>query len=241
MSSENTLYVAVSYSLIVSRAVSLSLHPSHSYTMLASFVIATLAGLATAAPATASKQASVSCPLLHDGRVPSSFALKSFDTTNNIFNPDYVKGNNLNWSQILSFPTGSSSRFDGTTYKPLEVTINNASIFQTQYGFRRAGLLFANDTGNTSSDYGVVTLHWSVKQDTQRPLNLTHEYLNVWHETNDFSADQFQFNTGTKISSNGANKSSWQLLDRNSNLLWSTPINFKDWQNFAVTLDYVKK
>ncbi|EKG17976.1 hypothetical protein MPH_04784 [Macrophomina phaseolina MS6] len=118
------------------------------------------------------------CPILLDGRVPSNATLASFDTENGIFNPDYVKGNNVTWSQILEEPAGVlPSKFDVPDYKPIEVTINDDSIFQKQYGFRRAGLQFAADSANDTSDSGVVTLHWSVKQDLQKPLNLSHEYL----------------------------------------------------------------
>lgn len=117
------------------------------------------------------------CPILLDGRVPSNATLASFDTENGIFNPDYVKGNNVTWSQILEEPDVAPSKFDVPEYKPIEVTINDDSIFQKQYGFRRAGLQFAADSSNDTSDSGIVTLHWSVKQDAQKPLNLSHEYL----------------------------------------------------------------
>jgi hypothetical protein len=108
---------------------------------------------------------------------PPSF----FDTyaTNTIYNPDYVKGNDLKWSQILQFPNVTSSRFDGSDYTPLEVTISDKSIFQQQNGFRRAGLQFLKDASDGPGTKGVKTLHFSVKQDLARPLNLTHEYL-VW-------------------------------------------------------------
>ncbi|EOD52322.1 hypothetical protein UCRNP2_876 [Neofusicoccum parvum UCRNP2] len=178
------------------------------------------------------------CPILLDGRVPSNATLASFDTENGIFNPDYVKGNNVTWSQILEEPDVAPSKFDVPEYKPIEVTINDDSIFQKQYGFRRAGLQFAADSSNDTSDSGIVTLHWSVKQDAQKPLNLSHEYLNVWHEAADYSANQFNFNTGYRIGTNGTDKESWQLLGRDSNLLWSAPIDFENWQNFALTLDY---
>ncbi|KKY22476.1 hypothetical protein UCDDS831_g03641 [Diplodia seriata] len=181
------------------------------------------------------------CPILLDGRVPTNTTLTSFDVANDIFNPDYVKGNNVTWSQILEEPQGTlASKFDGAPeHRPIEVTINDDSIFQKQYGFRRAGLQFAADSANDTSDSGVVTLHWSVKQDWEKPLNLSHEYLNVWHEAADYSANQFNFNTGHRIGTNGTDKLSWQLLGRDSNLLWSTPIDFTNWQNFALTLDYV--
>lgn len=182
------------------------------------------------------------CTIVFDGRVPVGTAPTFFDTyaTNTIFNPDYVKGNDLKWSQILQFPN-TSSRFDGTKYTAVEVTISDKSIFQQQNGFRRAGLQFLKDAADGEGGKGVKTLHWSVKQDAARPLNLTHEYLNVWHESADYSADQIQFQAGSLIGKSNADKNNFKILDRNGNSLYSVPIDQKQWQNFAVKLDYNKK
>lgn len=135
------------------------------------------AGSALAAPM--APAADIKCPIVFDGRVPVGTASTFFDTyaTNTIFNPDYVKGNDLKWSQILQFPTGDPSRFDGTNFTALEVTLSDKSIFQKQNGFRRAGLQFLKDAADGPGTTGVKTLHFSVKQDSARKLNLTHEYL----------------------------------------------------------------
>ena len=85
--------------------------------------------------------------------------------------------NDLKWSTILKFPTGTPSRFDGEEHTSVEVTLSDKSIFQKQNGFRRAGLQFLKDSADGPETTGVKTLHFSVKQDPQRPLNLTHEYL----------------------------------------------------------------
>lgn len=138
------------------------------------------AGSAFAAPAPqAGIAAEVKCPIVFDGRVPVGTEPTYFDTyaTNTIFNPDYVKGNDLKWSQILKFPEGDPSRFDGTEFTPLEVTLSDKSIFQKQNGFRRAGLQFLKDSPDGPETTGIKTLHFSVKQDPARPFNLTHEYL----------------------------------------------------------------
>lgn len=203
--------------------------------------VAVAASTALAAPHPASPRADPKCPIVFDGRVPVGTAPTFFNTyaTNTIFNPDYVKGNNLAWSDILKFPN-TSSRFDGTKYTAVEVTISDKSIFQQQNGFRRAGLQFLKDASDGEGGKGVKTLHWSVKQDPARPLNLTHEYLNVWHETADYSADQIQFQAGTLIGKSSADKNSFKLLDRSGNQLWSVPIDKTQWQNFAATLDYNK-
>lgn len=186
--------------------------------------------------------ASVKCPVVLEGRIPASAALTDFDVENDLFNSGYVKGNNLTWSDILLFPEVPNSRFDNASYKSVEVTISDESIFQKQYGFRRAGLLFANDTNEGSLGYqGLRTMHWSVKQDSARALNLSHEYLNVWHESADYSGDQFMFQTGQMIAYPDTPSDTFKFFDRNATLLWSTPIDFAEWQNFAITLDIDSK
>jgi hypothetical protein len=138
-------------------------------------------------PVPAPAAGEVKCPVVFDGRVPSSAELADFDSyATSLFNPDYVKGQNLKWSEIIKFPAGlPAARFDDADeHKPFEVTISDQSIFMTQYGFRRAGLLFQGDTNNGSpGTQGVKTIHFSLHWDSQRPLNLSHEYLLTWHET----------------------------------------------------------
>jgi hypothetical protein len=210
-------------------------------------VLATLlaAPLALAAPHLSYRAPTdnVKCPIVLDGRVPTNVSKTptAFDASNALFNPDYVKGNNLTWSQILKFPATEPSRFDGPAYAAVEVTISDQSIFQKQNGFRRAGLQFAKDSPQDSSDEGVKTLHFSVKQDPTRPLNLTHEYLNVWHEAADYSNNQIQFQVGTLIDNAASKKNNFKILDRAGKQIWSIPIDYKKWQNFAVKLDYTKK
>ncbi|KAL1857020.1 hypothetical protein Daus18300_010466 [Diaporthe australafricana] len=180
----------------------------------------------------------VRCPVVLEGRIPASSALTDFDVENDLFNPGYTKGNNLSWSDILLFPEVANSRFDDASHKSVEVTISDESIFQKQYGFRRAGLLFVNDTNEGSLGYqGLKTVHWSVKQDPARALNLSHEYLNVWHESADYSGDQFMFQTGAMLAYPDMPADTFKVFDRNATLLWSTPIDFSEWQNFAITLD----
>ncbi|KAJ0382399.1 hypothetical protein COL922a_012653 [Colletotrichum nupharicola] len=190
----------------------------------------------------------IRCPLIFDGRIPSTAVPTDFDTPNgggwNPFNPSYVKGNNLLWSDILLLPSVPASRFDAAAgSRAVEVTISDESIFMSQRGFRRAGLQFAADA-NTGSPGGeeAKTLHFSVRQDTERPLNLTHEYLNVWHETAAYDANQFNFQTGTIIGQPGLPEDTFKLLDRKNRLVWSTPMATDgSWQNFALTLDFDQK
>ncbi|KAF4936131.1 hypothetical protein CGCF245_v006865 [Colletotrichum fructicola] len=174
----------------------------------------------------------IRCPLIFDGRIPSTAVPTDFDTPNgggwNPFNPSYVKGNNLLWSDILLLPSVPTSRFDAAAgSRAVEVTISDESIFMSQRGFRRAGLHFAADanTGSPGGE-GAKTLHFSVRQDAQRPLNLTHEYL-------------FNFQTGTIIGQPGLPEDTFKLLDRENRLVWSTPMATDgSWQNFALTLDF---
>ncbi|KZM18428.1 uncharacterized protein EKO05_0007699 [Ascochyta rabiei] len=183
----------------------------------------------------------VKCPVVFDGRVSTNISKTPtyFDTSNALFNPDYVKGNNLTWSQILKFPK-DVSRFDGADHTAVEVTISDQSIFQKQNGFRRAGLQFTSDSPDGPGGKGIKTLHFSVKQDPTRPLNLTHEYLNVWHEAADYSNNQFQFQAGTLIDNAASKKQNFKILDRAGKQIWTIPIDFKRWQNFAINLDYTK-
>ncbi|KAF1995527.1 glycoside hydrolase family 131 protein [Amniculicola lignicola CBS 123094] len=206
--------------------------------------VALLSASATyAAPALVAR-ADIKCPIVFDGRLPTgSDADPSWlDTyaTNAIYNPDYVKGNDIKWSEILKWPAVEASRFDGTNFIPFEVTISDKSIFQKQNGFRRAGLQFLKDASDGEGQKGVKTLHFSVKQDSARPLNLTHEYLNAWHEAADYSSNQIQFQTGQLIGKSAADKNNFKILDRNGKSLYSVAINTSQWQNFAIKLDYTK-
>jgi hypothetical protein len=150
-----------------------------STTLLSSILAA--ATLSSALPPHPPKQHSsgvIKCPVMLNGLVPATLAPTDFDSyATSPFNPDYVRGSEK-FSESLKFPNVTNSRFDNVTYKAIEVTINDKSIFQTQNGFRRAGLQVQGDT-NTGGPgtTGVRTLHFSVKQDPQRKLNLTHEYL----------------------------------------------------------------
>ncbi|KAF1979595.1 hypothetical protein BU23DRAFT_496301 [Bimuria novae-zelandiae CBS 107.79] len=196
----------------------------------------------------------VQCPIIFDGRVPHNFSTTAFDLADvSPYSTQYVKGENLTWSQIILLPNASSSRFDTLgVHRPLEVTINDHSLFRAgqrlQTGFRRAGLLLKNDknaAGADAADQGVVTFHWSVKQDASKPLNLSHEYMNVWHEKADYSGNQFTFVGGVVLPADGGTgvdtpeeKNTWRIQDSKNKFLFCTPILGDAWQNFAVQLDY---
>src|SRR5690606_19921999 len=185
---------------------------------LTTLALVALAAVSEGTPIFGSFLKPIKCPVILDGRVHLSTKLKTFDTPASPFNPDYTKGENLTWSQIIKFPVVLPSRFDLPKNKAFEVTINDDSIFAPggnhQWGFRRAGLLMGN--GSDASNEGVVTFHWSSKQDLKAKMNLTHEYMNVWHETNDYSANQFSINTGIMLEQDWPKESgiNTSLLDK---------------------------
>ncbi|KAF2704662.1 glycoside hydrolase family 131 protein [Pleomassaria siparia CBS 279.74] len=204
-------------------------------------------------------ESAVRCPIIFDGRVLTNLTLAALDTTTSPYSPRYVKGENLTWSSIILFPptTTPRSRFDTRSiHKPFEVTINDSSIFRAgssglQVGFRRAGLLLADDAnpvGSDAADKGVVTFHWSVRQDEHKPLNLSHEYMNVWHEKAEYSGNQFTFVGGVVLKQDGGGggngadtpeeRNSWKVQDANNTVVFRTPILSTGWQNFAIGLDY---
>ena len=198
---------------------------------------------------------SVKCPIIFDGRISQNLSLTSFDSdATSPFNSKNVKGENITFSSVLLLPETAASRFDEAGQKALEVTVDDRSIFngggKLQTAFRRAGLLLKddkNDAGADAADAGVVTFHWSVKQDAARPLNLSHEYMNLFHEKATFDGNQFAFLGGVVLAGDGGNgsdskmeKEKWRLQNAKQAFVFETPICFSEWQNFAVQLDYTK-
>lgn len=195
----------------------------------------------------------IQCPVIFDGRVLKNLTLTSFDSaTTSPYSPSYVKGENITWSSILVLPRTRPSRFDEPAHhQPLEITIDDRSLFRAgdslQVGFRRAGLLLkddANDPGADAADSGVVTFHWSVKQDPKRPLNLTHEYMDIWHERADYAGNQFSFAGGLILPVDGGldNESDkWRVQNAKNEFVFQVPIEEVEWQNFGIQLDYDNK
>jgi hypothetical protein len=79
-----------------------------------------------------STKSPIKCPIIFDGRIPANASLATFDTASSPYNPDFVKGENRTWSSILLLPhVPRHSRFDiPGIYKPLEVTIDDGSLFR---------------------------------------------------------------------------------------------------------------
>ncbi|ELQ44338.1 hypothetical protein OOU_Y34scaffold00090g3 [Pyricularia oryzae Y34] len=216
--------------------------------LIPALLLAAAAAAAAAAtplsPRAADPAGPIRCPIVFDGRVPATLAATDLDdAARSPFNTGYVKGEGLKWSDIIEFPAGAGQpRFeDAASHKPITVTLSDRSVFQTQRGFRRAGLQFRDDANaGGAGAVGVRTLHWSVKIDAARGLNLSHEYLNVWHETADYSANQFNFEMGSILGQPELPSDTFKILDRRNRQIWSTPIDETAWNNFAVTIDYVK-
>lgn len=206
----------------------------------------------------ATHQPYINCPIIFDGRVPANASLLDFDNdSSSRFSTKYVKGENLTWSSIIQWPLPSHpSRFDiPGLHKPFQVTVNDHSLFRSgaglQIGFRRAGLLLkddANAEGADQADKGIVTFHWSVMQDETKGLNLTHEYMNVWHERADYAGNQWTFSMGLLLPVDGGDgidtpekRKSFKVQDSKNKIIFETPIEWTGWQNFAIQLDYIKR
>lgn len=134
-------------------------------------------------------------------------------------------------------------QFDANSTISVEVTISDSSIFNSQTGFRRAELLPASNSGSDPSTQGIKTLHFSLQQDTNRPLNFSHEYQLVFLETADFSTNQFALKTGaiSGHAGQGNNRLVLQSNVRNPTDLHAVSFTAGVWHNYAITLDFTAK
>ncbi|KZV87211.1 hypothetical protein EXIGLDRAFT_652353 [Exidia glandulosa HHB12029] len=194
-----------------------------------------------------------SCPILFDGRVALTARAADFDKDTSKFDHQFVHGENQTWAEILKFPVVSPSLFDLPKFaKAVEVTLTDGSIFvpgggPPQVGFRRSELIPASNNGTDVTVQGTTTFHWSLRDDPARPLNYSHEYHPVWHETADFSTSEFTFQTGTPFNASFENPQvhnprTLRLAGRQSNspetIFFSTPFTLGVWHNFALTLGW---
>lgn len=188
------------------------------------------------------------CNLQFDGRVPTDFVAADFDKNNDIFNPSFIFGQNLTLSQVaLLDPSAGASLFGGNNTQPVDVTINDKSIFvpnanTVQRGFRRTELLIASNNGTDGSAVGVKTLHFSLKKDDSRQLNFSHEYQLVFLESADFSTNQVVLKTGTIIGGNGSDPNTLQLFgnvnEAQPGLIFSHSFDDGVFHNFGIKLDF---
>ncbi|OAG08734.1 uncharacterized protein CC84DRAFT_1204022 [Paraphaeosphaeria sporulosa] len=184
--------------------------------------------------------------IVYDGRVKENATKADFDTTTGPFGKDFVKGQNLTFSQLVAFPSVEPSNFDAQVgAKAIEVQINDQSIFvpgnniaNAQTAVRRTEL---NPNGGGNTTTGVKTLHVSLQPSAQHPLNISHEYSLVFLERADFGANLFMLRTGTLLGSNGGTKNDLVLQGNTAagtKTLFTTPFTEGVWTNLALQLDF---
>lgn len=190
--------------------------------------------------------------ILWDGRLPFNFqasALDSYSTSK--FGAEYVLGAGQKFSQVVKFPGVVGSLFDlPVLSKALEVTINDNSIFapggNPQAGFRRTELMPITNNGTDATVNGVTTLHFSLRPDFARPLNISHQYELVFIETNDYASHVWTIKAGTPFGEKEGAISKKLRLEGSTaggvagqtlfEVEWDSPT----WHNFAVQVDWVK-
>lgn len=183
-----------------------------------------------------------------DGRVPPDFLPEDFDSwSNSPYNNGWNKGQNQTWADIITFPDVPQSLFDYDEYKPLELEINDQSIFvpggNAQLGFRRSELIPKGNTGDDDATTGIATLHFSLRTDPAKKLNVTHQYELIFLEAADYASHIFAFKAGTPRDGRQTQYSNGLRLESstkagNSRTLYE--INFTDdvWHNFAVQINF---
>jgi len=142
------------------------------------------------------------CKVVLDGRVPATANPTTFDTSKSPFLRDYAKPDDFKWSKILTFPKVPPAVFDfKNSGQPIQININERSLYQEQKAVRRAGLVIDPKGILTDLDAqsGVKTFHWSVRQPQGQQLNFTHEYMNVFHVNKDEDVFNFRVLIGKMI------------------------------------------
>jgi hypothetical protein len=93
---------------------------------------------------------------------------------------------------------------------------------------------------------GIKTLHFSLRKDNARPLNLSHEYQLVFLEDATFSTNQFVLKTGTIAGQPAGQNADLLVLQGNVNApvvqnLFNITFLADVWHNFAIVLDFTAK
>lgn len=204
-----------------------------------------------AAAGAAADDAAAGAVVLPDGRIKQDAVPEDFNVLASPFKSAVVKGDGLNFSDVITFPDIQPSLFDaaGNT-KAFEININDQSIFvpegqAPQDQFRRADLLPSiASTLNNVSTTGKKTMHFSLQQDAAKPLALTtNEYQVAFLETADFESRIFDVRVGTGTTSPSLTGGNIVVLGRSGDAIqemFVAPFS-ADLQNFAVTLDFDQK
>ncbi|KAF2685849.1 glycoside hydrolase family 131 protein [Lentithecium fluviatile CBS 122367] len=198
------------------------------------------------APALATNASST---IVWDGRVRTNATQADFDTSNGPFGPDFVKGQNASFSQLVLFPHVAPSALDSQVgAKPIEITITDASIFvpgdatSAQTAVRRTELSPLDSlVPNNVTTTGVKTLHVSLQPSLDHPLNTSHEYSLVFLERADFSNNIFMLRTGTLLGSNGSTKNDLVLqgnTGQGTKTLFTMPWVEGVWTNLGLKMDF---
>ncbi|KIP02987.1 hypothetical protein PHLGIDRAFT_269698 [Phlebiopsis gigantea 11061_1 CR5-6] len=197
-------------------------------------------------------------PVLWDGR--ARFNLTGADLNSNV-GPflTVVKGseNASHYSSLLGptlAPTPLWAPRSGHLEQPVSISIDNTSVFAPgggapQLGFRRTEFIAANNGDHADLipviEGGKTAFHFSLRADTKRPLNLTHEYQVVFIEPNDGShvfevqlGSPYTNPTGTLPS---ADAHEIKLRDHALDLLFAAPFTPGAWHNFAVQVDWTNR
>ncbi|KAA8905579.1 hypothetical protein FN846DRAFT_1021771 [Sphaerosporella brunnea] len=191
--------------------------------------------------------------IIWDGRIPRSFPLSDFDSSKlSPYNAGYNHGLNQTWAKIIKFPRVPPSKFDiispRSSTKPLEVTIDDESIFQPgdastrQNGFRRSELMPNINNGSDITVQNITTLHFSIMKDLHRPLNISHLYQICFLETADYSSHVWTLSTGSGSSPPGNPKAlrleSSTAGGVEAKRLFEVDFTGNIWHNFAIQVDF---
>jgi len=187
--------------------------------------------------------------IIWDGRVPQSATLEEFDSySTSKYGAEYVLGEGQKWSSVLNFPSvAQQSLFDAKVdAKPIEVTINDQSIFNpgtAQTGFRRSELMPISNNGSDPTVQGVTTHHVSILANTLKPLNYSHEYQNVFVEAADYTHQIWTLRMGQSFGQSGQKRTirltTSTANGANAQVLHEVAFGGSEgWHNYAITTDW---
>ncbi|KAJ6624413.1 hypothetical protein B0H10DRAFT_2007130 [Mycena sp. CBHHK59/15] len=198
--------------------------------------------------------------IVYDGRVPFTMKNSDLDTSTGPF-LTAVKGQNESatyYSTLLGHSTLPTALWNELAVIPTEqaisIRIDNTSIFvpgggPPQHGFRRTELI-AQKNGSSAvldavMEAGVSVFHFSIKADSLRPLNYSHEYQIVFIEPSD-GTHVFGIQLGSPFTNPtgklpAANAHSFKVLDHALNVIFSTSFILLLWHNFAVEIDWCNR
>ncbi|KIK69897.1 hypothetical protein GYMLUDRAFT_34291 [Collybiopsis luxurians FD-317 M1] len=194
-----------------------------------------------------------STSLYWDGRVPATMTDSDLDLSLGPY-LTVVKGSEAasHYTTLLGASAPPTPLWSAlVSEQVMSVTIDNSSIFipggsTPQNGFRRTDLIAQGNGSNSALDtimeVGVSKFHFSVKQNTELPLNYSHEYQIVYIEPAD-GTHIFELQLGTPFSNPTApapvsDAHYLKVRDHALNLLFETPFSAGQWHNFAVQVDW---